>query len=161
MAKVAVSPNVRVRNELGRFVSRLDRAGIATAREAVQKGARISRAKAPVGTKADRRGPKLKASIYWEHRGTTGHWGSRARHAMAIEFGSPRHDIPGNPDLLFWWTKYGRFYVPSSEFYGIPGMQTVVDHPGNQPQPFLGPAFEIVMADIGDMYKKNLKKGGR
>lgn len=148
MARFAVSNRVVARSGIGRFISECEAGGERTVRRLIQQGARLSRAEAPVGRKHDPRTIPLNQSINWRMTGrTSGEWYATARHALAQERGARPHVISGSPDLRFYWEAEGRMFVPASQFYGDPDMVTIVNHPGNAPQPYLRPAYEIVMAN--------------
>lgn len=146
---IAVSNRVTARNDIGRFIRECELAGERTIERAVEEGANISRAEAPIGHKHDERTIPLNQSIRTRMRGrTSGEWYSTARHALPIEFGAAPHEIVGSPGLKFYWEAAGRMFVPAEIYYHQPGLVTVVNHPGNAPQPFLRPAYEAVMSKI-------------
>ena len=142
---MATTNHVIARDRFGRFIRNVEQASGETVKELIEEGMNISRAMAPVGTKHDRRTVPLKDSLYMVMQSRTkGYWGSNARHALAIEHGARPHVIPGNPDLAFFWEAAGRNWIPASIYYGVPGMQDFVNHPGNDAQPFLAPAYDII-----------------
>jgi hypothetical protein len=145
----AVSNRVVARNGIGRFIRECEMAAERTVKKAVDEGADMSRALAPVGPKEDPRTIPLKASIYTRMLGrTAGEWGAAARHAMAQEFGAGPHIITGNPNLAFYWEAAGRRFVPASVYYRQPGLVTVVNHPGNPAHPYLRPAYEAIRGRV-------------
>lgn len=155
MDGMAVSNRVIVRSRFGQFIRECEMAAEDTVKAAVEEGAQISRTLAPVGKKPDPRTVPLKDSIFVQMRGrTSGSWGSFARHALPIEKGARPHTIYGKPGLHFFWDEAGRWWVPAEDFYGIPGLVDVVNHPGNAAQPFLRPAYEQVMARIMQIAKQ-------
>lgn len=140
----AVSNRVVARNGIGQFIRDCEGAAEKTVRKSVQQGARLSRTLAPVGTKPDPRTIPLKDSIEWEVLSrTSGVWKATARHALPIEKGAVPHVIRGNPFLHFYWDNAGRWWVP-----GLFGPTDIVNHPGNAAQPYLRPAYEIIMGRI-------------
>lgn len=146
---IAVSNRVISRNGIGQFRAACEKAATATVKKAVQRGARLSRTFAPEGSKVDPRTQPLKNSIAWRMTGrTSGEWYADARHALPQELSAGPHIIEGNPDLAFYWEAAGRMFVPASSFYKQPGLVTVVNHPGNPAQPYLRPAYEIVMKQV-------------
>lgn len=154
--RIGVSNRVVARNAIGQFASACSAAGTATVKEAIEEGANMSRAIAPVGIKPDPRTVPLKESITAEMTGSTsGHWFSVARHALPTEFGGAPHEIVGSPGLRFFWDREGRMFEPASVYYGQPDMVTIVEHPGNPAQPFLRPAYEAVMGKIMQIAKRN------
>jgi hypothetical protein len=156
--RLATSNTVVVRDNMGRFIDQIRAGGERTIDEALERGASLSRAFAPVGAKMDSRTTKLKDSIYTvKLSSTSGYWASNARHALPQETGSKRHPITGNPALGFYWEKAGRNWIPAESFYGIPGLIDYVDHPGNPAQPFLRPAYEIVMKELPEIMRKNFR----
>lgn len=147
--QVAVSNRVAARSELGRFARACDDAATETVREAIKQGARMSKHLAPTGQKHDPRTIPLKDSIEPKMlSSTSGVWSASARHALPIEFGAAPHVIPGNPFLQFFWDNAGRWWKP-----GLYGPQDIVNHPGNAPQPYLRPAYEVVMGRVMQIAK--------
>jgi hypothetical protein len=153
---MAVNNRVIARDRFGRFTDNVKKATSDTVRELVEEGMNLSRSLAPTGTKHDRRTAPLRASLYMvmESR-TRGYWGSNARHALAVEHGARPHIIPGNPGLKFWWEAEGRMWIPAAKYYGIPGLQDFVNHPGNDAQPFLRPAYDEIMRRMHGKMRKN------
>lgn len=144
---LAVSNRVIARNGIGRFIGECEGAATKTVTKAAKRGAKLSKAYAPVGHKHDKRTIPLTESIDWRLLSrTAAEWFASARHAMPQEFGAGPHPIEGN--LRFFWEEQGRMFVPASEFYGVPGMTTIVNHPGNPAHPYLRPAYEDVMAQF-------------
>lgn len=136
--EVAVSNRVIARNSIGQFASECSDAAERTVRESIEKGAELSRAMAPVGTKADPRTTKLKDSISSQMLSrTSGEWKATARHALPIELSAGPHDITGW--VSFFWEKMGRDWSPGPN---------TIHHPGNAAQPYLRPAYQIVMGRI-------------
>ncbi len=143
--KIACSNKVVARNGFGRFTEACDEAARRTAQEAVERGAALSRTLAPIGHKVDGRTIPLRDSIFSEMTGaTSGRWVSVARHALPTEYGAGPHPITG--DVSFFWERERRMWQPG---------ENVIDHPGNPAQPFLRPAYEIVMAQVMDIAKRN------
>jgi hypothetical protein len=139
---VAVSNRVVARNGIGRFISDCEQAGEATARKMVSRGAKLSRELAPVGSKHDRRSIPISQSIREKMLSrTSGVWQATARHSLHQEFGTRPHTMYGSPFFRFYWEAMGRMWVP-----GLFGGQDIINHPGHGPQPFLRPAYEMVMA---------------
>lgn len=148
MSYLAVSNRVYSKNALGQFAARCERAGVKTVEKAVTEGAKMSRKLAPEGSKVDPRTVPLKDSIFSHNVGTYGFWYSVARHAMPQEFGAGPHVITGDPSLGFWWEAEGRNWIPAAVYFKSPGLIDVINHPGNPAQPFLRPAYEVVMANV-------------
>jgi hypothetical protein len=150
MADVACSNKVIARNGIGQFRRDVEGAATATVRKAVQRGAKLSRQMAPVGPKHDRRTVPLAQSIKWEVTGrTSGHWFATARHALAQELGAAPHLIAGQPVFKFWWENEGRMWIP-----GLFGEPDIINHPGNPAQPYLRPAYELVMGSIMEIARQ-------
>lgn len=146
MGYIAVSNRVVARNGIGRFIAECELAGTRTVKKLIKRGERLSKELAPTGTKHDPRTIPLAQSISSRMTGaTSGEWYATARHALAQEEGAAPHQIVGSPGLRFYWEAQSRMFVPAEEFYGVAGMPTIVNHPGNAPQPYLRPAYEIVM----------------
>lgn len=144
---IAVSNQVIARNNMGQFISACERAATETIRDAVNEGESLSKDFAPVGIKPDYRTVTLREGMYSEVVSrTAGNWGCAARHALPIEKGASAHVISGNPFLHFFWDSAGRWFVP-----GLFGPQDIVNHPGNAAQPYLRPAYEIVMTRVMQM----------
>jgi hypothetical protein len=149
MAGIAVSNRVISRNGIGRFIAECEQGATGTVQDAIDRGADLSRSLAPVGHKVDKRTIPLKDSISSAMTSaTSGHWVAAARHALAQEFGAGPHVIAGSPGLSFYWEEAGRMFVPAEIYYNTPGKVTIVNHPGNPAQPYLRPAYEVVMGEI-------------
>lgn len=143
MGHVAVSNRVIARNSIGEFIAKCEEAATATVKEAVQDGAKYSKAFAPKDTTA------LADSIEWRMTGaTSGEWRAGTKYAMAQEKGASAHEIVGSPNLAFYWEKEGRDFIPASVYYNDPEAITVVHHPGNPAHPYLRPAYELVMSEV-------------
>lgn len=148
MGYIAVSNRVIARNGIGRFIAECEIAGTRTVQKLIKRGERLSKDFAPRGHKHDPRTIPLVDSIESRMTGrTSGEWYATARHALPQEKGAAPHVIAGSPHLRFFWDEQGRMFVPAEEFYGVPGAVTMVNHPGNPPQPYLRPAYEIVMRE--------------
>jgi hypothetical protein len=147
MARVPLKMTVNHRNDWGRFAAHYEHAGEQTVRDAIEEGARMSRALAPVGHKHDMRTIPLRESIepVMETR-TKGHWVARARHAAPIEFGGRPHPITAM--VNFFWESAGRWWVPGLGW---------INHPGNPPQPYMRPAYEAVKRRMSDIARKNYR----
>lgn len=156
MSQVKAEIHVASRNRLGQFIREVETAGALTAADMIDEGAKLSRALAPVGTKTDLRTIPLKESIYTQMRSrTSGFWGSSARHALPIEKGARPHFITGNPVFArFFWEEMGRFWIP-----GLFGEPDIVSHPGNEAQPFLKPALDIVMSKWRQIARRRYPNG--
>lgn len=142
--KTAVSNKVVARNEFGRFTAACEKAGADTVRKAVIRGAMLSRQMAPVGSKHDWRTIPLRDSIepHITSR-TSGNWSASARHALPIEMGARPHPLPGN--VTFFWENMNRFWEPG---------ENTIDHPGNKADPYLRPAYNMVMKEIMTIAKQ-------
>lgn len=138
---VATSTRVVMRDNFGRFIRECEEALGATIEEAVTDGADLSRDLAPVGHKEDPRTIPLGESIEpVVVSRTQGFWQATARHALPIEFGAAAHAIPG--DVSFFWEREGRWWTPGSN---------EISHPGNAAQPYLRPAYHVIMRRIMDI----------
>ena len=138
--RVAVSTRVAFRNSMGQYRAECSNAARKTIAQSIMEGAELSRGFAPVGDKPDPRTVKLKDSIVAVQTSRTqGFWQSSARHALPQEFGAADHPIPAGPATTFWWDREGRYWDPAPE-----GSPQQIDHPGNAPQPYLKPAYEII-----------------
>lgn len=130
---------------MGRFIARCEEAATATVKDLIEDGADLSREMAPVGVKDDPRTIPLAQSIETRMLSSTaGVWMATARHALPIELGAARHDITGN--VKFWWEREARWWKPGDN---------IIDHPGNAPQPYLRPAYEIIMARAMQVARKH------
>lgn len=153
---VGFSNRVIARNSIGRFEAACRRAGEDTVKELIDEGMKVSRSMAPVGHKHDPRTTPLRDSFFVQKLGrTSGVWGNFARHALPIEKGSKPHLIFGNPALGFYWEAMRRRWIPASIYYHMPGLSDVVHHPGNDAQPFLRPAYEIISARAMQIARKH------
>lgn len=140
-----MSGTVVLRDEMGRFVSHLERGGQDMLAEMAKDGANISRALAPQGHKPDQRTPRIVDSITSSVQGNQARWGSSARHALAQEFGARPHPITA--EVEFFWEKHWRMWKPG------PGE---IDHPGNPAHPYLRPAYDEVMARWPEYARRHL-----
>lgn len=146
---IGVSNRVIARNSIGRFIEACSEAAFETVQDSIKEGAKLSREMAPVGHKHDSRTIPLRDSIEWTMTGrTSGHWQATARHALPQELSAAPHEIVGSPGLRFFWEARGRMFEPAEIYYNEPGLVTVVSHPGNPAQPYLRPAYEIVMGHV-------------
>jgi hypothetical protein len=141
MAGIAVSNRVVARNHFGMFIRDCEQAAAATVSDLIDEGMDISKDLAPRGSKADHRSTPIKESFFKEMRGrTAGVWGNFSRHALHQEYGTRAHLIMGNPTMRFWWDNAGRMWIP-----GLYGEPDIIHHPGHSAQPFMRPAYKIVM----------------
>ena len=105
----------------------------------------LSRQFAPVGHKPDLRTIPLKDSITTVmFNAREGAWGSAARHALPQEKGAAEHDITGF--LGFYWEERGKSFVWDDPKYDnwTEEEGATINHPGNDAQPFLYPAYRII-----------------
>jgi hypothetical protein len=138
MAGIAVSTRVIARNDMGQFIAACERAATETVREAIKDGERAAKQYAPRGSKRDPRTVTLREGMYSRMLGaTSGEFGCIARHALDQEFGAGPHPITGR--VSFWWDAMGRAWTPGSN---------MIQHPGNPAQPYLRPAYALVMARV-------------
>lgn len=136
--EIGVSNRVVHRNGIGQFTRDCSDAAESTVKKAIEEGAQLSRTLAPVGPKEDPRTVHLKDSISTQMFGrTSGEWKSTARHALPIELSAVPHDITGW--VSFFWEREGRMWAPGSN---------IIHHPGNAAQPFLRPAYQVIMGKI-------------
>jgi hypothetical protein len=154
---VGVSNRVVVRNNIGRFISECQAAGVRTVDEILDEGVELSREYAPVGSKPDPRTVPLKDGFFVQKLSpTSGVWGNFARHALAIERGARPHVITGNPTMQFYWEAERRMWVP-----GLFGPTDIINHPGNDAQPYLRPAYRTVMRKAMDIARRHYPGGRR
>jgi hypothetical protein len=145
VSNFGVSPTVYARDNWGRFISAQEENAARMVKDAIEEGAALSRAAAPVGSKHDPRTIPLNESIETEMLSrTSGRWVARARHALAMERGARPHPITA--DVRFWWENEGRWWVPSEGW---------INHPGNAPQPYLRPAFEEIKRRIMNIARRH------
>lgn len=131
---VAFSNRVIARNNMGRFIADCEGAATRTVEKAITQGEALSKTMAPTGTKHDFRTVTLREGMFKEMLGrTSGRWGCAARHALAIELGAGPHPISGR--VKFFWDNEGRWWTPGDN---------VINHPGNDAQPFLRPAYQEI-----------------
>jgi hypothetical protein len=153
---VGVSNRVVVRNNFGQFISEIEAAGQATVDDILDEGVALSRQMAPVGSKHDPRTVPLREGFFVQKLGrTSGVWGNFARHALAIERGARPHVIMGQPTMKFYWESERRMWVP-----GLFGEVDVINHPGNDAQPYLLPAYRTIMQRAMDIARRYYP-GGR
>lgn len=148
---IAVSNQVHVRDDFGRFIAECDGAATRTVQEALDLGVEIAKDFAPVGAKHDRRSAPIMSSFYTHMlSSTSGVFGNASGHALYQEFGTGPHPIPGSPFLRFYWESAGRMWIP-----GLMGDQDIVNHPGNPEHPFLRPAYKQVARQLLSIAKRN------
>lgn len=144
MADVASSTHVVLRNSMGQFIRDCEEAAGRTIEDAVKEGAQLSRDLAPVGTKVDKRTIPLRDSIEPVVVSRThGFWQATARHALAIEKGAVPHPISGK--VKFFWEEEGRWWTPGDN---------VINHPGNAAQPYLAPAYKVIMKRVPSIMRR-------
>lgn len=149
-----VSNRVIARSRIGQFIRECEMAGHDTIEKAVERGARLSRDMAPVGREHDPRSIPIRESISSRMFGrTSGHWVATARHAPFQEFGATPHEITAW--VRFFWEKMGREWMLPSEYLMRTGYEGAdpIQHPGNRPQPFMRPAYEVIAAQIVQIAK--------
>ena len=145
MGEIAIAGVVQGRNEFGRFITECEAAATRTVEKAVEQGAELSRTFAPIGHKPDPRTIPLSESITTVmFNAREGAWGSAARHALPQETGASSHPITGF--LGFYWEERGKSFVWDDPKYDnwTEEEGATIEHPGNDPQPFLYPAYRII-----------------
>lgn len=153
---ITVQNRVVVRNGFGQFISACEAAGQRTADAILEECVEEARQRAPRGPKIDRRTTPLADSFFIKKLSrTSGVFGNFARHALAIEKGARPHPITGSPYLLFYWEEARRMWIP-----GLFGEPDVVNHPGNDAQPYMRPAYRVVMKRAMDIARRHYP-GGR
>lgn len=148
MAHIAASNRVVARNGLGRFIRECELAGERTVDKLIEDGAKMSSEMAPRGSKPDPRTVPLHASLRTKkYSRTSGAWYSIARHALPIEKSAGPHFISAY--VSFFWDKMGRDWMSPPMYKAVTGYDGAdpIHHPGNAAQPFLRPAYEIVMRE--------------
>lgn len=132
---VAVSPEVHVRDDFGRFIADVSGAGERTITRVLAEGEAQAVALAPSRTRPDPRTTKLKASMFALRLSrTSGIIGNTARHALHVEYGTRPHELPG--DVTFFWERYWRMWMPG---------ENIINHPGADEQPYLRPAYRYMV----------------
>jgi hypothetical protein len=149
--RVGFSNRVVLRNDFGRFIAECEAAGSRTVDDILDEGVELSRNMAPVGAKHDPRTVPLREGFFTQRLGrTSGVWGNFARHALAIEKGARPHEIVGQPFMRFYWESARRMWIP-----GLMGEPDIINHPGNDAQPYLRPAYTIVMRRAMDIARRH------
>lgn len=142
MAVVHVSPEIRYRSETGRFLAECDGAAAAAVQAVGERGARMAKRLAPSSSFPEPRGGKLRPGIsFYMTGGMVGVIASTARHTLAIERGASAHQIGAPGQLLAnkqkdWGPRIGP-----------------VNHPGNDAQPFLKPAYAMIRSRMIDVMR--------
>lgn len=143
MAVLHVSPEIRYRDESGRFLADCDAAGTAAVQAVVDEGVSIARRLAPDSPFPDPRGPDITSGLEGVMTGPmTGHVVSRARHTLAQERGASAHSIGAPGQLL------------GNRAKGWGPVRGPVRHPGNAPQPFMGPMYAILRKKMIDVMRQ-------
>lgn len=154
---ISVQNRVVVRNNFGQFIAECEAAGSKTVDAILDEGIEVARELAPVGHRVDKRTTPLRDSFFKNKLSrTSGVFGNFARHALAIEKGARPHPITGSPYLMFYWEAERRMWIP-----GLFGEPDVVNHPGNDAQPFLRPAYRTVMNRAMEIAKRYYPGGRR
>lgn len=132
MAGLLISPEIRYRDESGRFLAECDGAGAAAVEATGREGRAIAMALAPVGTEPDERSVPIVAGIDFYMTGAmSGVVVSRARHSLPQEHGAAPHSI-GRPGQ-FLHNPYNQFSAKGP-----------VQHPGNAAQPYMRPMYNVI-----------------
>ena len=145
MGEMAITGTVQARNKFGEYITECEAAATRTVEKAVERGAELSRQFAPIGHKPDLRTIPLAESITTVmFSARSGSWGSGARHALPQEMGATSHPITGF--LGFYWEERGKSFVWDDPEYDnwTEEEGATIEHPGNDPQPFLYPAYRII-----------------
>lgn len=147
-AELGFSNRVIARNNMGRFLSRLELAGARTMEDIADEGVKLSRGLAPTRTdgREDRRTRSLQESFFTIVTPNSAQWGNSARHAMPQETGSVPHPITGN--VTFWWVNEDRLWTPG---------KNTIDHPGNPSRPYLRPAYVQVMSRYMEIARRHYR----
>jgi hypothetical protein len=150
MAAIEASTQTIVnRNRFGRFASQIESGCDRAVERWVELGAATSRAMAPgpgyrVSDYSRRAGYiPLKASIKGKANGHTGQWSTNAPHWKFVEYDTAPHEITGFLD--FPWNG-GRFVWNDPRYSNwTEESGATVHHPGTSAQPFMRPAYELVV----------------
>lgn len=143
MGSVAVSNQVTVRDNFGRFTRDIEDAGRRTVERLINMGARSARKKAPVRTGT------LRGSIkpYMVSR-THGLWGSSLKYALPQEEGSAAHPLPSRVSFVWasgpWGKRPDRKWMWPETYErktGFPGADPI-HHPGNPAVHYLLHSYE-------------------
>ena len=141
MAGLVISPEIRYRDTSGQFLAECDAAGVEAIAAVGEEGATLAQAIAPRGAVEDPRTESIVDSIEFEQHGMSGRIIAQARHAAAQELGAGPHPI-GQPGQ--------HLSNRATGWYG----RGVVSHPGNPPQPYLRPAYEILRGKMIQIMSK-------
>lgn len=144
MGDVTIAVGVSLGDFSNEFVALLEQAGEGMLRDMAEDGAALSRAYAPIGTKADPRTRHLKDSITSSSDSESASWEATARHALITEEGGGPSEISGR--VNFFWEKEGRRWVPGPN---------IIHHPATDAQPYLKPALDDIMEKWEDYAKRH------
>ena len=150
MADVTFTSDVRfAKDNFGRFASRMDEAAMQSLLDILDVGQEAAQAAAPSGPHSgehhDGARPRLVDNIQQAMvSATSGVVYIDAVNALSQEFGAAPHVISGNPDLVFWWKKEGKLFVGPT-----------VNHPGNEPRPFMEEGFFAMDEAAEDIIQAN------
>lgn len=148
MARVLVTPEVRFRSNIGRFISAVEAGGQAALDELEALMERNVKAQAPVVT------GRLRANTRASRRGNTvvGYTITAAvPYAMGVHDGNPPHPITRDEGPLAQGPNSNTPNDPG--FFAISGQ---VEHPGNQPYPYLRFAYELTWPHAMDIVDANI-----
>lgn len=150
MARMLVSPQVRPQSNIGRFVSTIEAGGEAALAEIEALMQRNVKAEAPRVT------GKLRANTRASRRGNTvvGYTITAAvPYAMGVHDGNPPHRIrrrKGSGPLA------NSFASKTPNDPGFFAMSGQVEHPGNQPYPYLKFAYDLTWPKAMDIVDANI-----
>lgn len=137
------------RNRFGQFARQIEEGCDRAVERWVELGAATSRDMAPgsgyrVSNYSQRPGYiPLKASIHSQANGHSGRWYTNAPHWKFVEYPTGSHPITGF--LNFPW-RGGRFVWDDPRFNNWDEEEgATVSHPGTSAQPFMKPAYELVV----------------
>jgi hypothetical protein len=150
MARIAVSNQVHVRNNMGQFIRDIEGAATRTIEDALEEGIAAAQAAAPVRT-----GRLRDSFVPLILSRTSGVFFNNAPYAMAQDQGAVRHFLPAN--VSFWWEKMGREWMPPDVYLrvtGHPGADPI-DHPGNPATHFMDAGMRRIRARIHAIMQRN------
>ncbi len=84
-----------------------------------------------------------------------------SEHIKYVVFGAPRHEIPFDPKVHFWWGDPQRWPAPDYDAEGKPmgpGYYTYsfISHPGQEPNPFVKKAKDAASGNMADTAREGV-----
>lgn len=149
MAGVVVSPEIKFRSQIGQFISRVEAGGEAALEEI----------EALLDANLQREAPKvtgfLAANTFAKRRGfgVVGKTSEAVTYAKGVHDGNPPHRITANTEKGYLANTWSSKTPNDPGFFAMSGQ---VEHPGNQPYPYLRFAYELTWPHAMNIVDANI-----